>query len=51
MQTLAVTRAGKYYMTTVPGEVRELLEINEGDRIEWVFEDARVIVRRAVSHG
>lgn len=51
MPVLAVTRIGKYYRTTVPREVRKLLEINEGDRIEWVFEEGRVIVRRAVSHG
>jgi len=47
MPTLATTRIGKYYRTTVPREVRKLLGINENDLIEWVFEDGKVIVRKA----
>ena len=47
MPVLAITRIGRYYRTTVPREVRKLLNINENDMIEWVFEDGKVIVRKA----
>jgi AbrB family looped-hinge helix DNA binding protein len=30
----------------LPREVRRLLGLNEGEEIEWVYEDGRVIVRR-----
>jgi len=43
---LAITRIGRYYRTTVPREVRKLLNINENDMIEWIFEDGKVIVRK-----
>jgi len=31
---LAVTRIGKHYRTTVPREVRKILELDENDEIE-----------------
>jgi len=43
---LAVTRIGKYYRTTVPREVRKILELNENDEIEWVFENDKIVVRK-----
>lgn len=46
MPVLAVTRIGKYYRTTVPREVRKILELKENDEIEWVFEDNKIIVKR-----
>ena len=46
MPVLAVTRIGKYYRTTVPREVRKILELNEDDEIEWVLENDRIIVRK-----
>jgi len=46
MPVLAVTRIGKYYRTTVPREVRKILELNENDEIEWVLENDRIIVRK-----
>jgi AbrB family looped-hinge helix DNA binding protein len=46
MLTLSRTRVGRYSRTTIPREVRKLLGISEGDIVEWVFEDGRVIVRR-----
>jgi len=46
MPVLAITRIGRYYRTTVPREVRKLLNINENDMIEWIFEDGKVIVRK-----
>ena len=47
MPVLAMTRIGKYYRTTVPREVRKLLNINENDIIEWVFENGKIVVRKA----
>ena len=47
MPVLAITRVGKYYRTTVPREVRKLLSISENDSIEWVFEDGKIIIRKA----
>jgi AbrB family looped-hinge helix DNA binding protein len=46
MLTLSRTRVGRYSRTMIPREVRKLLGISEGDIVEWVFEDGRVIVRR-----
>jgi AbrB family looped-hinge helix DNA binding protein len=46
MLTLSRTRVGRYSRTMIPREVRKLLGISEGDVVEWVFEDVRVIVRR-----
>lgn len=47
MPVSAVTLIGKYFRTTVPREVRKLLGINENDSIEWVFEDGKIIIRKA----
>jgi AbrB family looped-hinge helix DNA binding protein len=46
MLTLSRTRVGRYNRTAIPREVRKMLGISEGDIVEWVFEDGRVIVRR-----
>ncbi len=46
MPVLAVTKVGRYYRTTIPREVRKLLNISENDEIEWVFEDNKVIIRK-----
>jgi len=42
------TRVGRYDRITIPREVRKLLGISEGDIIEWVYEDGKIIVRRGV---
>lgn len=46
MPMLAITRIGKYYRTTVPREVRKILELEENDEIEWVLENGRIIVKK-----
>jgi len=52
MPILATTRIGKYYRTTVPREVRRILELKENDEIEWVLESDKIVVRkRQGSHG
>ena len=46
MAILAKTRVGRYYRTTIPREVRKLLGIREGDEIQWMYEDGKVVVRK-----
>jgi len=46
MPVLAVTRVGKNFRTTIPKEVRRILEISINDEIEWVFDNGKIIVRR-----
>lgn len=46
--TLSRTRDGRYNRTTIPREVRKLLGISEGDVVERVYEDGKVIVKRGV---
>lgn len=43
---MAVTRIGKYHRTTVPREVRKILELNENDEVEWVLESDKIVVRK-----
>jgi AbrB family looped-hinge helix DNA binding protein len=42
--TLSRTRVGRYNRITIPREVRKLLGIREGDVVELVYEDERVVV-------
>jgi len=53
MPVLAVTRVGKNFRTTVPREVRKILELKENDEIEWILEsNNKIIVRkRGAQHG
>jgi AbrB family looped-hinge helix DNA binding protein len=48
MPLLSRTKIGRDLRTTAPREVRKILDIKEGDIIEWVYEDGRVYVRRGV---
>ena len=43
------TRIGRYFRTTVPSEVRKFLEVDTGDVVEWVFDDGKIVVRKAIS--
>jgi bifunctional DNA-binding transcriptional regulator/antitoxin component of YhaV-PrlF toxin-antitoxin module len=51
MPVLAKTKIGRYFRTTVPREMRKILEVTENDVIEWVFEDGKVVVRRGDRDG
>jgi len=46
MPILARTKVGKYFRTTVPREVRRILEIEENDVVEWVLEGDRIMFRK-----
>ncbi len=46
MLDLAVTRVGKFYRTTVPREVRKILEPKENDEIEWILDDGKIIIKK-----
>jgi len=39
MPILTVTKVGKHYRTTIPREVRKILELKENDEIEWMLEN------------
>lgn len=51
MPVLAITKVGKGYRTTVPREVRKLLNVGESDELEWVFENGKVVVRKGGRSG
>jgi len=42
MPVLARTKVDKNNRTTVPREVRKLLELNDSDSIEWVYEKGNI---------
>ena len=44
---LAFIKIGKYYRTTVPREVRNILGLKENDEIEWVLDNGKIIIRKA----
>ncbi|MEM0066371.1 MAG: AbrB/MazE/SpoVT family DNA-binding domain-containing protein [Sulfolobales archaeon] len=44
---MARTRVDRYYRTTIPREVRKLLELRENNEVEWVFENGVVHVKKA----
>jgi AbrB family looped-hinge helix DNA binding protein len=46
--TLSRTRDGRYNRITIPREVRKLLGMSEGNVVERVYEDGKVIVKRGV---
>ena len=48
---MSVTKLDGNHRTTVPREVRKLLGLKPGDRVEWAFEDGKVVVRRAGGDG
>ena len=46
--TLSRTRDGRYNKITIPREVKKLLGMSEGDVVERVYEDGKVIVKRGI---
>jgi SpoVT / AbrB like domain. len=46
MPVLARTKVDRHYRTTVPREVRKVLEISSNDTIEWVLVGEQVVVKR-----
>jgi len=46
MPVLARTKVDRQYRTTVPREVRRILEVGRGDEVEWLLEDGMVVVRK-----
>jgi len=45
------TKLGKFNRTTVPESVRKLLQVKEGDFVEWIFNDGRIFVKKASCEG
>lgn len=48
---LRITRVGKYNRTTIPGEVRKLLDLQEGDEVAWLFENGKIIIEKYIKDG
>lgn len=46
MGKLVETKVSDKYLTTVPKPVRNFLDIEEGDRVEWHVVDGDILVRR-----
>lgn len=46
MGRLTETTVSDKYLTTIPSPVRNFLEIEEGDAVEWHVVDGEIIVRR-----
>ena len=44
---LAKTKVGRYHRTTVPEEVRRILDIKEGDEIVWIQEGDKIYIEKA----
>ena len=44
---LAVTSLTSRFQATVPKEVRKILKLTEKDRIIWISEGNKIIVRKA----
>jgi len=51
MPILATTRVGRYFRTTIPREVRKILDINEDEVIERIFEDGKIVIRKSGRNG
>jgi len=44
---LAVTNLTSRFQTTVPIEVRDLLKLTEKDKVVWVLEDSKIVLKKA----
>jgi len=47
MSLLARSRLWGKGHTTVPSEVRKILNLGKGDYIEWLYEDGKIVVKKA----
>jgi AbrB family looped-hinge helix DNA binding protein len=44
---LEKTKVGRANRTTIPESIRKLLQIKEGDFLEWIFDNGRIFIRKA----
>jgi len=44
---LAVTSITSRFQTTIPQDVRELLKITEKDKVLWIYENDKIVVKKA----
>jgi AbrB family looped-hinge helix DNA binding protein len=45
------TKVGRANRTTIPESIRKLLQIKEGDFLEWIFDNGRIFIRKAPQEG
>jgi len=46
ISSMITTKVDKMGRTVIPSPVRKVLGIKEGDYVEWIIEEGRVIVRK-----
>ena len=46
-KVLAVSKLSPRNQSTIPSEVRSRLNIEPGDRLVWVEEDGKIVVKKA----
>lgn len=47
MPILGKTKSWGRGYTTIPSAVRKILEVKNGDELEWVLKDNEIIIRKA----
>ncbi len=47
MQDMEVSRISSKGQVTIPKPIRELLKLNEGDRVAFIEEDGKVVITKA----
>jgi bifunctional DNA-binding transcriptional regulator/antitoxin component of YhaV-PrlF toxin-antitoxin module len=45
------TKLGKFNRTTIPESVRKLLQVREGDFVEWIFDNGRIFIKKRLIGG
>ena len=46
-KALAITEISGRFQTTIPKEVRDRLEVTQDDKVLWLEEDNKIVVRKA----
>jgi AbrB family looped-hinge helix DNA binding protein len=41
------TKVGRANRTTIPESIRKLLQIKEGDFLEWIFDNGKIFIRKS----
>lgn len=44
---IGVSKVFQYGKTQIPRDVRNILELEDGDRILWIWEDEKIVIKRS----
>ena len=47
-RTLGLTKVYNHGKTQIPRDVRRILRIEDGDRVLWVLEDGKIVVKKII---